>query len=292
MDWCNGFAERVLCDEPLACRTWYGLGGAARYLFSPANVDELREVLACAQRAGLPVRVLGAGANLLVRDEGFEGLVIRLDAPAFTRVGYEGERVIAGGGVELMQLARDCSCRGLSGLEALAGIPATIGGAIVMNAGGKFGQIADVVESATLLERDGTARGVPAEDMQFGYRTSAVGGRIVLCAVLRLRRAPVDEVRARFHEIWRFKKESQPMAAHSAGCVFRNPPGESAGRLIDQAGLKGTSIGRARVSEVHGNFIVADAGATSAEVLTLVDHVRNTVLAHKGIKLELEIDVW
>jgi UDP-N-acetylmuramate dehydrogenase len=102
----------------------------------------------------------------------------------------------------------------------------------------------------------------------------------------------VDEVRARFHEIWRFKKESQPMAAHSAGCVFRNPPGESAGRLIDQAGLKGTSIGRARVSEVHGNFIVADAGATSAEVLTLVDHVRNTVLAHKGIKLELEIDVW
>jgi len=292
MDWCNGFAERVLRDEPLAGRTWYGLGGAARYLFSPASVEELREVLACARRAGLPVRVLGAGANLLVRDQGFDGLVIRLDSSAFTRVVYEDERVIAGGGADLMQLARDCAYRGLAGLETLAGIPATIGGAIVMNAGGKFGQIADAVESVTLMDRNGTHREFPAEDLRFGYRSSAVGDRIVLHAALRLRRAQVDEVRSRFHDIWRFKKASQPMAAHSAGCVFRNPPGESAGRLIDQAGLKGATVGRARVSDMHGNFIVADAGAKAADVLALAEYVRAEVIAKKGVQLELEIDVW
>lgn len=292
MDWSSGFAERVQRDVPLAQRTWYGLGGPARYFFSPAGVEELREALACAQRGGEAVRVLGAGANLLVRDEGFAGLVIRLDAPAFTRVVFEDTRVIVGGGAELMPLARDCALRGLAGLETLAGIPATIGGALVMNAGGKFGQIADVVESATLMDRAGTVREVPAGELGFGYRHSDIGDRIVLHATLRLRREPADEVLARFHEIWRFKKESQPMAAHSAGCVFRNPPGASAGKLIDEAGLKGAACGRARVSDVHGNFIVADVGATARDVLALVDHVRATVAARTGVALELEIDVW
>ncbi|HRX86581.1 MAG TPA: UDP-N-acetylmuramate dehydrogenase [Phycisphaerae bacterium] len=292
MDWSNGFAERVQRDVPLAGRTWYGLGGAARYFFSPADVDELREVLACARRAGHAVRVLGAGANLLVRDEGFDGLVLRLDAPAFTRVVYEETRVTAGGGTDLMQLARDCAYRGLAGLEALAGIPASVGGAVVMNAGGRFGQIADVVTSAALMDRDGTVADVSAEQLQFGYRHSAVGERIVLHATMTLRREPADDVVARFHENWRYKKASQPMAAHSAGCVFRNPPGDSAGRLIDQAGLKGAACGRARVSDVHGNFIVAEEGATARDVLGLVEHVQAEVMARTGVKLELEIDVW
>lgn len=292
MDWCNGFAERIHRDEPLANCTWYRLGGSARYFFSPANLAELCAVLRSARQANIPVRILGAGANLLVRDRGFDGLVIRLDEPEFCSVVYLGTRVAAGAGADLMQLSRDCSYRGLSGMECLAGIPGTVGGAVTMNAGGRFGQIADVIERVTLLERDGTLRELSRDEMGFGYRKSAVGDRIVIQAVFELHAAPVEVTRERFQEIWRYKKESQPLAAHSAGCVFRNPPGDSAGRLIDQAGLKGAARGRARVSEMHGNFIVADEGATAEDVLALVEQVRAKVREHSGIDLELEIDVW
>ena len=292
MDWCNGLSERVQRDVPLAGLTRFGLGGRARYMFSPRDEAELSGVVRSATEAAVPLRVLGGGANVLIRDDGFDGLVIRLDAPSFTAVRYEGSRVIAGGGADLMKLARDCAYRGLAGLECMAGIPGTVGGAVRMNAGGRFGEIASVVESVRLVDRAGRVEVVKGEELGFGYRRSNVGDRTVVEAVLRLESQPAEKVKQRFHEIWRVKSESQPMADHSAGCMFKNPPGDSAGRLIDQAGLKGAEQGRARVSERHANFIVADAGASAADVYALAERVRAQVLELFGEQLEYEIDVW
>ncbi len=292
MDCSNGFAERLRRDVPLAELTWFKLGGAARYMFSPTSVDELRAAWHYARQQGWPVRVLGGGANLLVADEGFDGLVLRLDAPAFTGVRVDGDRVHVGGGADLMRLARDVSYRGFAGLEFLAGIPGTVGGAVRMNAGGKYGAMSDVVESATLLAPDGAVCTLPADALSFGYRHSALGDRIVLEAVLRVAADDAAVVKSRFQQIWQEKKNAQPMAEHCAGCIFKNPPGESAGRLIDQAGLKGLAEGRARVSPVHGNFIVADAGAQAGDVLALIERVRAGVKEHAGVDLELEIEIW
>ena len=310
MDSLNAYADRMQSDVPLADLTWFKLGGVARHLFSPANVDELCDVLRWAKETHMPVRVLGGGANLLVRDAGFDGLVIRLDQTAFlkvtytdveadAKVGVDGDAagadtvVIAGGGVDLMSFTQSCAHRGYQGLECLAGIPGTVGGAVRMSAGGRFGSIGTFVERAELVDLSGSRFVVMADALAFGYRSSAVGDRIVTAVTFRLTRGLVDVCKQRYQEIWRQKMASQPpMSAHSAGCMFKNPPGESAGRLIDEAGLKGTRFGKARVSEMHGNFIVADEGATAAEVLRLTERVRDEVRAQTGYNLELEVEVW
>ena len=284
--------EAIRRDVPLAGQTWFGLGGSARYWASPTSRGQLAGVLRWAVEQSIAVRVLGRGANVLVRDRGFDGLVIRLDQPAFCAVRYRGQDVHAGGGANLMHLARDCVRRGLGGIECLAGIPATIGGAVTMNAGGRYGQISDVVESVELMERDGSVHEVGAADLGFGYRRSSVADRVVLGVRFRLSRCSTDDVVGRFHAYWREKSESQPLADHCAGCMFKNPPGMSAGKLIDDSGLKGMHVGRARVSQRHANFIVADRGASADDVLELVRLVRDRVRRRAGVLLELEIDVW
>lgn len=288
----NACAERIQRDVALAERTWFGLGGCARYYCAPESRDQLVAVLRWANGRDVAVRVLGRGANVLVRDEGFDGLVIRLEHEAFCRVTYQGTRVCAGGGANLMTVARDCAKRGLSGLERMAGIPATVGGAVAMNAGGRYGEISEVIESVELMDRDGVVRHVAADAMGFRYRHSDVGDQIVLGAALRLTEAPAGEVVERFQTIWREKSASQPFAEHCAGCMFKNPPGHSAGKIIDDAGLKGASVGKARVSRRHANFILADQGASAADVLALADRVRDEVFARTGLMLEREIDVW
>lgn len=285
-------ASSIRRGVPLAGMTWFRLGGAARYMVSPSGVQELRESLQWARQSGVPVKILGAGANVLISDDGFDGLVIRLDQPAFGKVRYDHDRVDAGAGANLMILTRDCARRGLSGLECMAGIPGTVGGAVTMNAGGRFGSFGNAVERVTLMDAEGNVFDEPASRMNFGYRSSNVHDRIVLGAVIRVMPAPADRVLERFMECWDYKKQSQPMAEHSAGCFFKNPPGDSAGRLIDAAGLKGASVGQARVSTCHANFLVADHGATSGEVIELAEHVRRVIHQKTGIRLEFEIDVW
>ncbi|NOX58848.1 MAG: UDP-N-acetylmuramate dehydrogenase [Planctomycetes bacterium] len=282
----------IQSDVALAGRTWFRLGGSAQNFCAPNDVAELRNALHWARSKNVPVRVLGGGANLLVRDGSLGGLVISLSQPAFCGVSFDGDRVKVGAGVDLMHLSRDCSYDGLAGLECLAGIPGTVGGAIAMNAGGRFGSIGDSVERVRLIDRAGVIVDRDVSQMCFAYRQSALEDRIVLEAVLKLRQEPVDEVKRRYQDNWRFKKDSQPLAAHSAGCIFKNPEGDVAGRLIDRAGLKGFSRGRARVSEIHGNFIVADEGATASDVLEVLEYVRETVLKKTGVRLETEIDVW
>ena len=292
MNWFNEFEGRIEHDVPLSPLTWFKLGGCARHMYRPCDEDQLAGMARRAHGDDIPTRVLGGGANVLIRDDGVDGIVIRLDDPVFRRIEYRGDRVVAFGGVDLMRLTHECAKRGLSGLECMAGIPGTVGGAIRMNAGGRFGTIGETVTAVRLLNSESTVETLPVEQLGFGYRRSNVGDRIVLSVEFRLRQEDPRLVLARYEDILAHKKASQPFRENSAGCIFKNPPGTSAGKLIDQAGMKGRSVGAATVSREHANFIVTRQGATADDVLRLVDQIRETVRRNFGVELELEIDVW
>lgn len=236
--------------------------------------------------------MLGRGANVLVSDDGFDGVVVRLDHASFRRVKRRGSQVDVGAGVDLMPFARSCSARGLSGLECMAGIPSTIGGAIRMNAGGRFGEFGRLVKQVRVLRSDGCPETWPRERCGFGYRHSAIGDNIVLSAQLELVEDDPAKVRRAFEGCFAQKRDSQPLGERSAGCIFKNPIGRSAGALIDQAGLKGAQWGAARVSERHANFIVARRGATASDVLHLIDLIRERVRSAFSTELEVEVDIW
>lgn len=292
MDWWREFAEHVRPDVPLAPLTWFGLGGAAELLAEPVDVDELARLRFRAREAGVPFRVLGRGANVLVRDEGVAGVVVRLTAGAFCEERAEGEALIAGAGVDLMQLVRRCCRDGLGGLEGLAGIPATVGGAVRMNAGGRYGAFGDRIARVTVLTPDGRIETRGREELKFGYRSAALGDDIVLSAHLALDRQDPEALEGRYRRIWNEKRAAQPMADHSAGCIFKNPPGAAAGALIDRAGCKGMTEGAARVSDRHANFIVAARGAAARDVRRLAERVRATVEQRFGVELEYEVEFW
>lgn len=269
------------------------MGGRAKFLFRPLDEDSLVAVTSRAREESLPVRVLGAGANVLISDNGVDGVVVLLDQPEFNRWTVHGHEVRAGGGVDLMKLVRRLSHLGLAGIECMAGIPASVGGAIRMNAGGKFGEFGDIVHSATLLDPESGERRVWSRDeLGFGYRRSNVGRNIVLSARLHLSLDDPETTRNRYQEIWDYKLSTQPMKNQSAGCIFKNPEGAAAGALIDRAGLKGLRHGAARVSEQHANFIVTDAGACASDVMGLIDVVRDRVQRAFGTTLETEVDIW
>lgn len=292
----------VETDAPIGSMTWYGIGGRADLLIRPHTVEALETLCRRARRSGVPVRVLGSGANLLVADEGVDGIVLRLDHDAFRTLQYEptpdGMLLRAMAGADLARTLMDAARRGLAGLEALAGIPASIGGAVRMNAGGRFGAIGGVVESVACLNRQGDRVVYPASELRFDYRSTNIPDPIIVSATLRLQESDPIALRRRVKEIFEFKKASQPLAEHSAGCSFKNPLDPvteervSAGRLIDAAGLKGLSIGGAAISRQHANFIVVDPGATAGDVRALMQHVRKRVLEHSGFELEAEVVIW
>lgn len=292
----------VELDAPLARHTWYGIGGRADALVRPRSEEALATLLRRCARNAVRVRVLGEGANLLVADEGVDGVVVRLDAPAFKGLQLNAEgpvtRARIGGGRDLGKTIRETVAAGLKGLEPLIGIPATIGGAVRMNAGGKYGAVGDVVETIGLVGWDGQEHAFAHADIGFAYRHAGLPAGIVTWAVLRLEASDPVELRARAREISAYKASVQPLGAHSAGCMYRNPvdpaTGQriSAGLLIDRAGLKGTAVGGARVSDQHGNFIVVEPGARAADVAELARTVERETLARTGIRLEREVVFW
>lgn len=295
---------RVELDAPLAAQTWFGVGGSADVLVHPRSADALATLARRCGRDRIPLRVLGSGANLLVDDDGVDGVVVKLDEEAFGRVDFNAdglvERMRVHGGASMERLVQECARRGLSGIEPMAGIPASLGGAIRMNAGGKFGAIGDAVDAVALLLPDGEVRIFTRDQLVFGYRETNLPAGIVLWASLRV--TPDDPVacRSRVKEIFAYKKSTQPMSANSAGCMFRNPTlpdgtRESAGRLIDRAGLKGTRVGAAFVSMEHGNFLAFDrntGSARTADMVALVELVQERVRAQCGVELETEVVFW
>lgn len=292
----SGFEAICRTDEPLARHTWYKLGGPARWFFTPQDEQQLASIIQRCRDSGVRWRILGGGANVLVRDEGVKDAVIRLTGPHFERlVAPNGDHVIeAGAGVDFTRLIKMASERGWTGLESLAGIPGSVGGAIRMNAGGKYGSIAEFVTAATILDSAGQIDAWPLERLGFRYRHSELDGCVVLSARIRFTPGEPAATRERFRAIWNEKYSTQPpVSDRSAGCIFKNPAGQSAGALIDKAGLKGHRIGTAEISTQHANFIVADReNARSDDVLRLIDLARDRVSKAFGVELKLEVDVW
>lgn len=286
-------------DVPLGPKTWFGIGGSARILAHPQSVADLSTIVKRCHAASAPVRVIGEGANLLVADEGVDGVVVQLDAPAFNQTVIQGSLVRVGAGVHLFKLINETVSRGLAGLDVLAGIPATVGGAIRMNAGGAFGDIGKVVHRVTLMDSEGETYVRDRSDLVFSYRSTNISARFILEAELQLEEQDADELNKRFKQVVAYKQATQPLAANSAGCTFKNPKddpqtGEKrpAGKLIDLAGLKGTRIGGAEVSAHHANFIVCHKGCTATDVLQLIERVRTAVREKFGVELEREVVVW
>ncbi|MCA9255717.1 MAG: UDP-N-acetylmuramate dehydrogenase [Phycisphaerales bacterium] len=283
----------VKADAPLAPLTWFKLGGRADFLLRPQDEQQLSLIVRRCGETQTPIHTLGLGANILVPDEGVRGVVLRLDAPRFSGIHFANDTLIAGGGADMTAIVKRCVREGLTGLEQLAGIPGTVGGGIAMNCGGRYGDISTAVASVETIDPHGVRRVMAPSDLGFGYRTSSVGDRIVTRVTFGLERTDVESLRARFREIWDYKHSTQPsLGALSVGCIFRNPSGDSAGRLIDSAGLKGLRIGSAFVSEQHANFAMADRGGNATDVRRLIDCVRDRVEDFCGIRLEPEVKLW
>lgn len=280
-------------DVPLAPLTWFQLGGPADYLLEPRTEAQLALIVRRCHESGTPLHVLGHGANLLVPDEGVRGAVVRLTEGELAGSAFEGDLVLAGSGCDMTKLVMACVRRGLAGLEQLAGIPGTLGGGIAMNCGGRYGDISSAVVSVRVMNPAGEVRTRPREELNFAYRQSELGADLVVSAALRLCATDPVALQARYREIWNYKHETQPaLGAPSAGCIFRNPAGHSAGQLIDRAGLKGYRIGSAFVSDRHANFAMADRGGRAADVRKLIDLIIERVAEHSGIRLETEVRIW
>lgn len=301
-DLLDGLGVPAVAGMPLAPRTWYRTGGNAALYAQPDTPEQLAAVLErCAER-GVPFYVLGAGANLLVADAGVDGVVLRLDAPGFKTVNIETDagRVVAGAGVDLFKLVPATAKAGLDGLVQVAGIPASVGGAVRMNAGGAPGDVSRGIVRVRVMEPDGAVRDLPREAIRFGYRHVDIAAPLILETEWRLDAGDPAELTALYKTLYAKKRDSQPMGDKSAGCCFRNPPadgpgsadGATAGMLIDRAGLKGFRVGGAEVSPLHANFVTAAPGSTTADVLAVMTHVEEAVERASGVRLQREVVVW
>lgn len=288
----DDLAEIVERDHPMAPHTWYRLGGPADYFIRPQTVEQLQDLVRRCSDNHIRVHVMGLGSNLLISDEGVRGAVVKLEGSVFGAAQFDGPHLTAWAGAELSKLVLDCVEKGLSGLEVLTGIPGSIGGAVKMNAGGQFGDIGSVVDSVTLMDGQGTVFERSKPELIFDYRSVNIRASTILNAKLTLSEADPEEIMRTVKESWIYKKNNQPLNTRNCGCVFKNPPGASAGALIDRAGLKGFQIGGAAISDKHANFIVANKGCTSRDVLRLIEAVRQKVREHADVELQTEIEIW
>lgn len=286
------FSEITKIDEPLAPLTWLKVGGTAQLYITPRSVEELVEVVQAINEEALPVKVLGGGSNVLVREAGFPGVVIKMENDNFSEVSVDGNVVTCGGGAALSNTISVAVGAGLSGLENLVGIPGTVAGAIRCNSGGRHGDIGQYVKSVDVLTVNGERFTRSGDELSFDYRTSSVNELAILSCELELTVADADEISKKMRQIWIVKKAAQPFSFQSAGCIFKNPRGLSAGALIEQAGLKGTKVGQAEVSDRHANFIVTHENATADDVIHLIDVIKSRVNEVHGVELETEIQIW
>lgn len=288
----SGLEDIVSEHCPLNKFTWYGLGGTADYLIRPKNTEQLRAVIQRCRENDLGFRMLGFGSNLLVSDEGVRGAVLKLDSEEFCNFSFDKATLVAGAGVNLNKLVLDSVRKGLSGMEALTGIPGSLGGAVRMNAGGSFGDIGSSVHSITVMDKQGEIFEKEKPELVFDYRWVNVTAPVILKATLELSASDPDAMLKTVKEVWIYKKNSQPLNTKNAGCIFKNPRGMSAGALIDRAGLKGTQLGGAVVSEKHANFITTEKGCTSTDVKQLIELIQTKVKDAFDVELQTEIEIW
>ena len=288
----SGLEKIVETNYPLAKHTWYGLGGPADFFIRPESVDQLKDVALRCNENQIPIYVLGFGSNLLISDEGLRAAVVKLDSKQFKKVEFDRDQVTAWAGADLSQLVLTCVEKGLSGIEALTGIPGSVGGAVRMNAGGNFGDIGAAVQTVTLMDNQGTIFEKSKPELIFDYRGTNITAKFILNARLKLTEGDPEQIMRTVKEIWIHKKNNQPLNSKNSGCIFKNPRGASAGALIDRAGLKGLQIGGAVVSEKHANFIIAEKKCKSRDVLRLINAIKDRVKEKFDTDLELEIEIW
>ena len=279
----------VRFKEPLSFHTSLRIGGPADIFVVPQDVEDIRLALSYADREQLPVDVVGGGNNLLVSDRGVRGVVLKLEG-CLGRAEFNGEEAVAGAGVSLSALIREAAALNLGGIEALVGVPATIGGAVAMNAGTQDGAIGDFISAVYFLHADGTMGEFKPGAGSFSYRMfNAPTGSVLIGARLQLHRRPMADIQKDIKQRLKQKKATQPLALASAGCVWKNPPGDAAGRLVEKVGLKGKRLNGAEISAKHANFIVNRGGASAADIRALMDMARERVQSQFGITLEPEI---
>ena len=275
-------------NEPMKNHTSFKIGGAADEFCTPASAEEVAELIRYAGNKNIPYFVIGNGSNILVSDKGIRGLVIKLSGE-FSDHEVSGETIRAKSGALLSVLAKAAQKSGLSGMEFASGIPGSLGGAIYMNAGAYGGQMSDIVKSVTYL-KDGEIKKIE-DDFGFGYRKSIFAdiGAVILEAELKLKRADIAEITAKMEDYKTRRTEKQPLNLPSAGSVFKRPEGSFAGKLIEDAGLKGVRVGGAQVSELHAGFIVNTGNATADDVFELIKYIQKTVKERSGVELEPEV---
>ncbi|MDD5134442.1 MAG: UDP-N-acetylmuramate dehydrogenase [Phycisphaerae bacterium] len=288
----SGLEKIVEEKYPLGQDTWFGLGGAADFLICPQTIDQLADVVKRCSENGIDTHILGFGSNLLIGDKGVKGAVIKLAGNDFARISFSSETLVAGAGADLNKIVLDCVRKGLGGLEILAGIPGSIGGAVRMNAGGNFGDFGSAVESVTLMDNEGNIFEKVKPELSFDYRSTNITAKYILDAKIKLYQADTTQLLKTVKEVWIYKKNTQPLNTKNAGCVFKNPRGMSAGAMINRTGLKGMKIGGAVVSEKHANFITAQENCKSSDVIKLIEKIQKAVKEKFDVELELELQIW
>lgn len=283
-------ARQLAVNEPMSRHTSFKIGGPADLLAMPADEEELRALIRCACGHKVPITFIGNGSNLLVLDKGIRGLVIKLSGLGGVRENGGGELTF-GSGVSLAMASRKAAELGLSGMEFAVGIPGTIGGAVFMNAGAYDGEMSCVVKSVRTMDAAGNAETLAAADLDFGYRKSILqkSGRIVTSVTVSLTKGDPAAIREKMADFSSRRISKQPLELPSAGSMFKRPPGNCAGTLIDRTGLKGYTVGGAQVSKKHAGFVVNIGGATAADVLQLIKDVQDRVQQAHGIHLEPEV---
>ncbi|MCG0274822.1 MAG: UDP-N-acetylmuramate dehydrogenase [Thermosediminibacteraceae bacterium] len=284
--------DRVKIDEPMKYHTSFRIGGPADIMVLPQNAEEIKKVVMLCKQKDVPIFIMGNGTNLLVRDKGIRGVVVKI-AQNFNDIEVQGNLIKAKAGVLLSVVARTALENHLTGMEFASGIPGTLGGAIVMNAGAYDGEMADVVKEVVVMDLNGEVFSMNKEDLGFSYRWCKLqsGGKIVLEAKLELKAGKYEDIKKKMEEFSARRRMKQPLNMPSAGSAFKRPPGNYAGYLIEKAGLKGFKVGDAMVSDLHAGFIVNTGNATAEDVLRLIEIIQQRVKEEFGILLEPEIKV-
>ncbi|XQY93414.1 UDP-N-acetylmuramate dehydrogenase [Metabacillus sp. HB246100] len=284
---------KVLVNEPLAKHTTIKIGGPADLLIEPTNSESLEKALEIIKKHNVPWRAIGRGSNLLVADEGIRGVVIKIGT-GMDEMNIERDVLTVGGGYSVIKLATIISKKGLSGLEFASGIPGSIGGAVYMNAGAHGSDMSTILIKALVLFEDGSLQWLTNEELEFSYRTSILQEKrpgICVQAVLKLQEGKKEDIVGVMQKNKDYRRDTQPWNYPCAGSIFRNPLPHYAGKLVEDAGLKGHQIGGAKISDMHGNFIVNAGGAKAKDVLDLIDFVKQTILEKYGVSMETEVEI-
>lgn len=287
-------AEMIRENEPMASHTTFRIGGPCDLFISPETEEQIVFCIQTLRQMGVPMLVMGNGSNMLVRDGGVRACVVKINSSgAEIQVDRQAKTLYAGAGESMMAIANRCIQEGLTGQEFASGIPGTLGGAVMMNAGAYEHEIGEIIQSVRVLTKEGEVREVSQADMRFGYRTSAATTNqwVVLGATLQLQQAEPEQVKAKVADFTRRRRAKQPLMYASAGSTFKRPQGHFAAKLIDDAGLKGARVGQAQVSEMHAGFVINRGGASAKDVLALMAQIQQTVQQRFGVALQPEVKI-